>query len=264
MYKEWTVPELEAEAARIQDMIKRKVTHTPPDWARFKKNVPEKQLELKRMKEELVVADFGTKRQVARWKEDLVRSTYKRLEELRKKDPKIPQKPDYPEAAVSKGPSKLQIRRSTAPAGTAFYKRRSQSQLGAETVQEILTGNAVVKEGLLRTLKEELEQENSAPTAQPVMNRPASPNTSANKHLPRNPPGSKIQKWATDKQTRVLTLLRSGGEVKIISREQALGLSLEDLQDLLDLPLSRDDEDTDALNFELQFKGQISELLMRQ
>ena len=96
------------------------------------------------------------------------------------------------------------------------------------------------------------------------MNRPASPNTSANKHLPRNPPGSKIQKWETDKQTCVLTLLRSGGEVEKISREQALGLSLEDLQDLLDLPLSRDDEDTDALDFELQFKGQIRELLMRQ
>ena len=117
---------------------------------------------------------------------------------------------------------------------------------------------------MLRKLKEELEQENSATTAQPVMNRPASPNTSANKHLPRNPPGLKIQKWATDKQTCVLTLLRFGGEVEKISREQALGLSLEDLQDLLDLPLSRDDEDTDALDFELQFKGQIRELLMRQ
>ncbi|KAJ0927106.1 hypothetical protein HanRHA438_Chr04g0178901 [Helianthus annuus] len=264
MYKEWTVPELEAESARIQVMIKRKVTHTPRDWAKFKKNVPEKQLELKRMKEELVVAEFGTKRQVARWKEDLVRSTYKRLEELRKKDPKIPQKPDYPEAAVSKGPSKLQIRRSIALAGNVVYKRRTQSQLGAETVQEILAGNAVLKEGLLRTIKEELEQENSTTTAQPVMNRPASPNTSTNKHLPRNPPGSEIQKWATDKQTCVLTLLRSGGEVEKISREQALGLSLEDLQDLLDLPLSRDDEDTYALDFELQFKGQIRELLMRQ
>ena len=96
MYKEWTIPELEAESARIQVMIKRKITHTPPDWAKFKRNVPEKQLELKRMKEEMVVAEFGTKRQVARWKEDLVRSTYRRLEELRKKDSKIPQKPDYP------------------------------------------------------------------------------------------------------------------------------------------------------------------------
>ncbi|TKW76814.1 MAG: hypothetical protein DI543_18975, partial [Bradyrhizobium icense] len=44
MYKEWIVPELEVEAARIQDMIKRKVTHTPPHWAKFKKNVPDKQL----------------------------------------------------------------------------------------------------------------------------------------------------------------------------------------------------------------------------
>ena len=86
------------------------------------------------MKEELVAADFGTKRQIARWKEDMVRSTYKRLEELRKKDPKVPQKPDYPEAAVSKRPSKLQNRRATAPTGSSIYKRRRQNQLGSETV----------------------------------------------------------------------------------------------------------------------------------
>ncbi|MFS7942742.1 hypothetical protein Hanom_Chr06g00491971 [Helianthus anomalus] len=58
-------------------MIKRKVTHTPPNWAKFKKNVPDKQLELKRIKEELVAADFGTKRQVARWKEDVVTTVTK-------------------------------------------------------------------------------------------------------------------------------------------------------------------------------------------
>ncbi|MFS7953596.1 hypothetical protein Hanom_Chr07g00620591 [Helianthus anomalus] len=148
MYKEWTIPELEAEAARIQDMIKRKVTHTPPDWAKFKRNVPDKQLELKRMKEELVAADFGTKRHVARWKEDMVRSTYKRLEELRKKDPKIPQKPDYPEAEVSKRPSKLQIRRTTAPTGAAIFKRRSRKQLDAESLQELMAGDDLVKEGI--------------------------------------------------------------------------------------------------------------------
>ncbi|MFS8016625.1 hypothetical protein Hanom_Chr15g01370761 [Helianthus anomalus] len=264
MYKEWIVPELEAEAERIQDMIKRKVTHTPLDWAKFKRNVPDKQLELKRMKEELVAADFGTKRHVARWKEDMVRSTYKRLEELRKKDPTIPQKPDYPEAEVSKRPPKLQIRRTTAPTGATIYKRRSRKQLDAESLQELMAGDDLVKEGIQKMIREALKVKQSATTAQPVMNRPASPNTSANKHLPRNPPGSKIQKWVTDKQSCVLTLLRSGGEVKKISREQALGLSLEDLQDPLDLPLSRDDEDTDALNFELQFKGQIRELLMRQ
>ncbi|MFS8024553.1 hypothetical protein Hanom_Chr16g01464601 [Helianthus anomalus] len=81
------------------------------------------------MKEEQVAADFGTKRHVARWKEDMVRSTYKRLEELRKKDPKIPQKLVYPEAEVSKRPSKLQIRRTTAPTSAAIYKRRSRKKL---------------------------------------------------------------------------------------------------------------------------------------
>ncbi|MFS7973183.1 hypothetical protein Hanom_Chr09g00853621 [Helianthus anomalus] len=174
MYKEWIVPELENEAARIQDMIKRKVTHTPPDWAKFKKNVPDKQVELKRMKEELVTADFGTKRQISRWKEDVVRSTYKRLEELRKKDPSIPQKPDYPEAEVSKRPSKLQIRRTTAPTGAAIYKRRSQKQLDTETIQELIAGDDLVKEGIQRMIRETLELYQSATTTQPVMNRPAS------------------------------------------------------------------------------------------
>ncbi|MFS7942741.1 hypothetical protein Hanom_Chr06g00491961 [Helianthus anomalus] len=158
---------------------------------------------------------------------DVVRSTYKRLEELRKRDPKIPQKPDYPEAEASKRPSKLQIRRTTAPTGAAIYKRRSQKQLDEETIQELIAGDDLVKEGIQKMIRETLELKKSATTAQPVMNRPASPNTSANKHLPRNPLGSKIQKWETDKQTCVFTLLRSGGEVKKISREQAFGLSLE-------------------------------------
>ncbi|KAJ0588434.1 hypothetical protein HanIR_Chr04g0174611 [Helianthus annuus] len=216
------------------------------------------------MKEELIIAEYGSKNFVSKWGEARVRTTYKRLEELRRKDPTAPQKPDYSKAGVSKGLSKLQPKRTTAPAGTAIYKRRRQSQLSAETVQDILTGNAIVKKGILLMLKEESELEQSASTAQPVMNRPASPNSSTNKNLPKNPSGSKIQKWKTDKQTHVLTLLRSDGEEKKLTREQALGLSLEDLQDLLDLPLSRDDDDTDALTFELQFKGQIRELLLRQ
>ena len=53
MYKDWTIPELESEAARIQDLIKNKVKHTPPDWAKLKKDVPDKKVELRRMKEEL-------------------------------------------------------------------------------------------------------------------------------------------------------------------------------------------------------------------
>ena len=127
-----------------------------------------------------------------------------------------------------------------------------------------MAGDDLVKEGIKIMIKEDLGLEQSANTAQTVMNRPASPNTSSNKNLPRNPPDSKVLKWKTDKQTHVLTVIKSSGEVKKITREQALALSLEDLQDLLDLPLCRDEDGTDALDFELQLKGQTRELLMRQ
>ncbi|MFS7943335.1 hypothetical protein Hanom_Chr06g00499141 [Helianthus anomalus] len=100
--------------------------------------------------------------------------------------------------------------------------------------------------------------------AKRVMSRPPSPNTSKIKALPRNPLNSKILKWKSDQKTHVLTLLKSSGEVKHISREDALGLSVADLQDLLELQLCRDKDDEDSLNFELQFKGQVREMLMRQ
>ncbi|KAJ0445403.1 hypothetical protein HanIR_Chr16g0842511 [Helianthus annuus] len=58
-YKEWTISELESETARIQDMIKNKVKQTPPIWAKFKKNVPARTLQLKRMKEQLITANLG-------------------------------------------------------------------------------------------------------------------------------------------------------------------------------------------------------------
>ncbi|MFS7913833.1 hypothetical protein Hanom_Chr02g00146371 [Helianthus anomalus] len=96
------------------------------------------------------------------------------------------------------------------------------------------------------------------------MSRPSSPNSSQIKTLPRNPPDSKILKWKSDQMTHVLTLLKSSGEVKHITREDALGLSVADLQDLFELQLCRDEDDEDSLNFELQFEGQVREMLMRQ
>ncbi|MFS7937499.1 hypothetical protein Hanom_Chr05g00428281 [Helianthus anomalus] len=97
------------------------------------------------------------------------------------------------------------------------------------------------------------------------MSRSSSPNSSQNKTLPRNPPDSKILKWKSDQKTHVLTLLKSSGEVMHLTREDALGLGVADLQDLFDFQLCRDDDDDeDSLNFELQFKGQISEKLVRQ
>ncbi|MFS7946667.1 hypothetical protein Hanom_Chr06g00539031 [Helianthus anomalus] len=67
-YKEWTVGELKMELERIEKMNKDKVKHTPPVWENYKKNVPYKVLKLKRMKEELITADFGSRNQVTRWK----------------------------------------------------------------------------------------------------------------------------------------------------------------------------------------------------
>ena len=70
--------------------------------------------------------------------------------------------------------------------------------------------------------------------------------------------------WKSDKRTHELTLIKSDGSVEKISRENALGLNPVDLQDLFNLQLDRDEDDTDSLDFELQFKGQIWEMLMRE
>ena len=66
----------------------------------------------------------------------------------------------------------------------------------------------------------------------------------------------------SDQKTHVLTLVKSNGEVKYISRKEALGLSVEDLQDLLELSLCRDENDQSAKEFEAEFKEQAKALLM--
>ena len=103
-----------------------------------------------------------------------------------------------------------------------------------------------------------------AQALQKLANRPQSPNSSQIKLLPRNQSDPKILMWKSDKQTHELTLIKSDGSVEKISRENALGLNPVDLQDLFNLQLDRDEDDTDSLDFELQFKGQIREMLMRE
>ena len=58
------------------------------------------------------------------------------------------------------------------------------------------------------------------------------------------------------------SLVRTNGEVKYISRKEALGLSVEDLQDLLELTLCRDEDDLSSKEFEAEFKDQAKALLM--
>ena len=96
-----------------------------------------------------------------------------------------------------------------------------------------------------------------------LIGRPPSPNSSRIKvHLSKSS-DSKILKWKVNKDTHELTLLRSDGEAQKLSMDDAYSLCADDLQTLLNLELERDAEDLYSLNFELQFKGQIRESLMR-
>ena len=127
-----------------------------------------------------------------------------------------------------------------------------QEQIEKETAEDIAAANKVIEEAFKR-MSESLQ----------VFTRPLSPNSSKNKSLPRNPFGLKILKWMSDQKTHVLTLVRTNGEVKYISRKEALGLGVEDLQDLLELTLCRDEDDSSSKDFEVEFKRQVRELLMR-
>ena len=126
-----------------------------------------------------------------------------------------------------------------------------QELIEQETAEDIAAADKVIEEAFKR-MSESLH----------VLSRPSSLNSSANKSLPRNPLGLKILKWMSDQKTHVLTLVRANGEVKYISRKEALGLSVEDLQDLLELSLCRDEDDQSAKNFEAEFKEQAKALLM--
>ena len=96
-----------------------------------------------------------------------------------------------------------------------------------------------------------------------LIGRPPSPNSSRIKIQLSKSTDSKILKWKVNKDNHELTLLRSDGRVQKISMDDAYSLCAEDHQTLLNLDLERDEEELFALNFELQFKGQIRESLMR-
>ncbi|KAJ0743088.1 hypothetical protein HanPI659440_Chr10g0371691 [Helianthus annuus] len=134
---------------------------------------------------------------------------------------------------------------------TGMIDNEKQELTGQETAEDIAAANKVIEEAFKR-MSESLH----------VFSRPLSLNSLGNKSLPRNPLGFKILKWMSDQKTHVLTLVRANGEVKHISRKEALGLSVQDLQDLLELSLCRDEDDQSAKEFEAEFKEQAKALLM--
>ncbi|MFS8015919.1 hypothetical protein Hanom_Chr15g01362361 [Helianthus anomalus] len=130
-------------------------------------------------------------------------------------------------------------------------ENEKQELIEQETAEDITAPNKVLEEAFKR-MSDSLH----------VFSRPSSLNSSANKSLPRNPLGLKILKWMSDQRTHVLTLVRANGEVKYISRKEALGLSVEDMQNLLELSLCRDEDDQSAKKFEVEFKSHAKALLM--
>ncbi|MFS7947399.1 hypothetical protein Hanom_Chr06g00547831 [Helianthus anomalus] len=73
-----------------------------PNCNKFKKVDADDALRYKRKREELVAAGYGPARSIARWFKQNVDETYIRLEELRKKDLNVPQKPMYTETTADR------------------------------------------------------------------------------------------------------------------------------------------------------------------
>ena len=187
--------------------------------------------------------------------------TYKKLEQERKTNPKLPRKPVYDDAP--KKPSQAFTLDSLLDTSDLTIAARRQFKKQKEMTEEETRQftDTYVKEGILNQIRSFSDPVSDR--LRELIGRPPSPNSSKIKMHPSHSSDSKILKWKSDKETHELTLLRSDGSVQKLSMDEAPGLSAEDLQTLLNLTLDRDAEDLFSLHFELQLKGQIRESLMR-
>ncbi|MFS8026241.1 hypothetical protein Hanom_Chr16g01484511 [Helianthus anomalus] len=102
-FKDWFVDALKKEIDRIAKMnIDPLIKKTTPNWKKSKQVDQDDALRFKRMIEKLVDANYESARSITRWPKQNVEETYRKLEELRKKDPNVPQKPIYPETTAGK------------------------------------------------------------------------------------------------------------------------------------------------------------------
>ncbi|MFS7968905.1 hypothetical protein Hanom_Chr09g00802961 [Helianthus anomalus] len=102
-FKDWSIDALREEIDRITKINNDPlVKKTVPIWNKCKQFDPDDALRFERMRAELVAAGYGFARSVARWSKLNVEETYKNLEELRKKDQSVSQKPVYPETTTGR------------------------------------------------------------------------------------------------------------------------------------------------------------------
>ncbi|MFS7946761.1 hypothetical protein Hanom_Chr06g00540101 [Helianthus anomalus] len=100
-FKDWSidVDEIDRITKMNNDPL---IKRTAPNWKKSKQNDPNEALKFKRMRAELVAADYGSAKSIARWLKLNVEETYKKLEELKAKDPIVPKKPVYPPTTTSR------------------------------------------------------------------------------------------------------------------------------------------------------------------
>ncbi|MFS7906081.1 hypothetical protein Hanom_Chr01g00055151 [Helianthus anomalus] len=191
--------------------------------------------DLKEERSELVAAGCGAARSIGRWSKQNVDLTYKKLEELRKTDPTLPKKPVYDDETTDRP-------QQTLPSKKLFSSSDvSISVLNQRKIQQLIDEEDEKRDAEFRkeAIKNQLQyglneaslqlQAQFAETIQRLASIPLSPNSSQIKLPPGNPSDPKILKWKSDKDTHVLTLLRSNGSVEKLTKDDALGLNASDL-----------------------------------
>ncbi|MFS7962688.1 hypothetical protein Hanom_Chr08g00729561 [Helianthus anomalus] len=123
---------------------------TPPDWKKGKQVDQNKALKLKRMREELVAAKYGNARSVSRWSECKIVETYKRLEQLREKDPTVPKKPVYPTVVVPQQTLILKKQSSVSGLSIAALNQAKRQKQMSEADEQMY--DYYRKEGLKKQL----------------------------------------------------------------------------------------------------------------
>ncbi|MFS8029576.1 hypothetical protein Hanom_Chr17g01523891 [Helianthus anomalus] len=236
-FKDWPLEALKEEVDRKTEKMNNdpKMRKSTTTWKQYKKVDLDEALRYKRKIEELVVANYGTARAIARWSKQNVGITYKKLEELRKTDLTVPQKPVYNDETTVRPQQTLPSKKlfSSVDVSIIFLNQRKKQQLideEDEKREEEIRKEAIRNQIDFGMNEASLQlQAQVVATIQKLASRPQSPNSSKIKLLPRNPLDPKILKWKSDKKTHILTLLKSNGRVEYISREDALGLSEGDL-----------------------------------
>ncbi|MFS7905944.1 hypothetical protein Hanom_Chr01g00053631 [Helianthus anomalus] len=184
---------------------------TLSNWAVGRKHLGLEAVELRRMKEEMVAAKYGTMQSMAKWDEPTIRETYYKLEALRAKDPFVPRKPNYEDLPISSNAIIFELPSASQTSSLVRCHLKRQKDISIEGVKRF--EEDIIKEGIKNMILYELPDTNQADPIGQVM-RMRIPSPLPITSLLVNPIASKIQKWSSDKANHELTLVRETGKCK--------------------------------------------------